>query len=271
MAKIKFENLKFEQIMKDYATIREKTIPEAVHLNARLLCVEFARRTQPFGNDQKVGEKAIARDLLGGKKRYGIFAPLTGFMAANAEQYSSGNIRLFVKKDGTVYGTDTAHFMTGATASNLRQIHKGAFQNGTMSSAGSGTRDIGRWKFINKYFVPGGTLDDYVKSQMAKSGLAKSGWAACANQLKKVISGSMTRGIPQWVTRHLSDYNLGNVEDRTGNISSPTVVITNNCKYADKVLRESEQLQGQSIVGAKMKRQMETILKKRQLKLQEAV
>ncbi len=256
--------------MKDYATIREKTIPEAVHLNARLLCVEFARRTQPFGNDQKVGEKAIARDLLGGKKRYGLFAPLTGFMAANAEEYSTGNVRLFVKKDGTVYGTDKAHFLTGASDSTMRQIHKSAFQNGKISSAGSRSRDIGRWKFIDKYFVPGGTLDEYVKSQQAKSGLAKSGWAACANQLKKVIPGSMTRGIPKWVTRHLSDYNLGNVEDRTGNLFSPTVVLTNKCKYADKVLRESEQLQGQSIVGAKMKRQMETILKKRQLKLQEA-
>ena len=270
MAKFKFENLKFEQIMKDYATIRETTIPDAVHLNARLLCVEFARRTQPFGNDQKVGEKAIARDLLGGKKRYGIFAPLTGFMAANAEHYSTGNVRLFVKKDGTVYGTDKAHFLTDATASTLRQIHKGAFQNGAMSSAGSRTRDIGRWKFIDKYFVQSGTLDDYVKSQMAKSGLAKSGWAACANQLKKVISGSMTRGIPKWVTRHLSDYNLGKVEDRTGNVFAPTVVLTNTCKYADKVLTTMEQLNGMAIVAQKMKRQMETILKKRQLKLQEA-
>ena len=270
MAKIKFENLKFQQIMKDYATIREKTIPEAVHLNARLLCVEFARRTQPFGNDQKAGEKAIARDLLGGKKRYGIFSTLTDFVASNYEKYKTGNIRLFVKKDGTVYGTDTAHFLDGATASTLRQIHKVAFQNGTMSSAGSRSRNIGRWKFIDKYFVPDSTLADYVKSQQAKSGLAKSGWAACANQLKKVVSGSMTRDIPGWVTRHLGDYNFGRVEDRTGNIFAPTVVLTNTCRYADKVLRESEQLQGQSIVGAKMKRQMETILKKRQLKLLEA-
>lgn len=270
MAKIKLENLKFEQIMKDYAEIRETTIPDAVHMNARLLCVEFARRTQPFGTESKDGEKAIARDLLGGKKRYGLFAPITGFMAANAKEYSTGNIRLFVKKDGTVYGTDRAHFLTDASASTLRQIHKGAFQNGKMSSAGSRTRDIGRWKFIDKYLVPGAALEDYVKSQQAKSGMAKSGWAACAKQLKKVVSGSMTRGIPKWVTRHLGDYSFGTVEDRTGNLFSPTVVLTNTCRYADKVLRETEKLQGLSIVAGKMKKQMETILKKRQLKLQEA-
>jgi hypothetical protein len=270
MPKIKFENLKFEQIMKDYATIRETTIPDAVHMNARLLCVEFARRTQPFGTETRDGEKAIARDLLGGKKRYGIFSTLTAFVASNYERYKTGNIRLFVKKDGTVYGTDTAHFLDGATAATLRQIHKGAFQNGRMSSAGSGTRNIGRWKFVDKYFVPDSTLSDYVKSQQAKSGMAKSGWAACAKQLKKVVSGSMTRGIPKWVTRHLGDYNFGTVEDRTGNIFSPTVVLTNTCRYADKVLRETEKLQGLSIVAGKMKKQMETILKKRKLKLQEA-
>jgi len=64
MAKFKFESLKFEQIMKDYAEIREVTIPDAVMLNARLLCVELARRTQPFGADDKAkltGEKAITR------------------------------------------------------------------------------------------------------------------------------------------------------------------------------------------------------------------
>ena len=270
MPKIKFENLKFEQIMKDYATILETTIPDAVHMNARLLCVEFARRTQPFGKDDKVGKAAIARDLLGGKKRYGIFSTLTAFVASNYERYKTGNIRLFVKKDGTVYGTDTAHFLDGATAATLRQIHKGAFQNGKMSSAGSGTRNIGRWKFVDKYFVPDNTLSDYVKSQQAKSGMAKSGWAACAKQLKKVGSGSMTRDIPGWVTRHLGDYNFGTVEDRTGNIFSPTVVLTNTCKYADKVLRETEKLQGLSIVAGKMKKQMERILKHRQTKLQEA-
>jgi hypothetical protein len=80
----------------------------------------------------------------------------------------------------------------------------------------------------------------------------------------------MTRGIPRWVTRHLGDYGLGEVRDNTSNISAPTVFLTNTCKYADKVLRETEKLQGLSIVAGKMKKQMETILKKRKLKLQEA-
>ena len=63
MAKFKFESVKFEQIMKDYATIREVTIPDAVMLNARLLCVELARRTQPFGENSTAGTIRVKNDI----------------------------------------------------------------------------------------------------------------------------------------------------------------------------------------------------------------
>jgi len=262
---IKFENLKFAEIMKDYATILEVTIPEAVRINARLLAVEFSRRTQPFGFDDKShkqGQGAIARDILGGKKRYGLFAPITDFMAQNAEENSTGTIRLFANKKGEVYGSDTAHFLTGATPTTIRGIHKDAFKNGRMSSAGTSDRKIGRWVFINKYFVPKSPLDDFVASQQAKVGLAKSGWAQCAKSIKN------TRGIPSWVTKQLSDRALGNVEDRTAN-KAPTMVITNTCRYASDVLPTTQQLEGQNIVAGKMKKQMTKILKYRQKQIQE--
>ena len=280
MPKFKLTNLKFEKIMKDYATIRETTIPDAVHMNARLLCVELARRTQPFGDKkggEKVGEKAITRDLLGrgggskGKNRAGVFAPLTPFMQEHALfNNTSDNIRLFARKDGTVYGTDRAHFMPDASISTMRGIHKSNFVNGRMSAAGGDTRDIGRWKFINRYFVMPDTLKDYIASQHAKVGIAKSGWAYCATHLKKVVAGDMTKGIPGWVTRHIGDHGNGRVTDNTGNLDHPHVILTNTSKYADAVLRPSEQLMAMSVVAEKMKNQMARILKGRITKLQEA-
>ena len=275
MPKFKLTSLKFEKIMADYAKIREVTIPDAVHANARLLCVELARRTQPFGAETggaKVGEKAITRDLLGrGGSRAGIFAPISGAIEAGFRfSKTTSNVRLFVKKDGTVYGTDKSLFRPDASVGDMAAFHRGKFVNGKMSSAGSRTRDIGRWKFIEKMFVSGGTLDEFMKAQFARVGIAKSGWASCANQLRRVVSGSMTRGIPGWVTRHLGDYSFGRVEDRTFNLKNPTVVLTNSCKYADKVLRPSEQIMALSVVAEKMKNQMAMILKKRITKLQEA-
>ena len=260
--------------MKDYATILETTIPDAVHSNARLLCVEFARRTQPFGATEQAknnGEAAIKRDLLGGKKRAGIFAPVSpaieeGFRFSK----SSDNVRLFAKKNGEVYGTEKRLFRPDASASTLRSFHKQYFVKGKMSSAGSRDRKIGRWIFLDRMFVDPSTLSDYVASVQKRVGIAKSGWASCAKQLRSVVSGSMTRGIPRWVTRHLGDYNLGNVEDRTKNKNSPTVVLTNTCKYADAVLPMSEAIQGMNIVSSKMKKQMARILKYKETKLKEA-
>ena len=267
---VKVETLAFEKLLKDYAEIRETTIPKAVAMNARLLCVELARRTQPFGTEDKTGRAAVARDILGGKKRYGLFAPITSFMEANAKEYGSGNIRLFAKKDGTVYGTDRAHFLTSATTATLRSIHKQSFKNGNMSSAGSSTRDIGRWKFIDKYFVPEKALKEFVALQQAKVGIAKSGWAACAKQLPKIVSGALTRGIPRWVTNKLGDFSFGRVEDRTGNIFNPTIVLTNSLPWADKVISPVEQLNAAQIVARKMKTQMARILKSRTTTLAEA-
>jgi hypothetical protein len=269
-ATIQIESTGLEDMFRFYGEVKGKSLPDTLRIHARLLCVELARRTQPFGTDDKVGKAAVARDLLGGKKRYGLFAPITDFLAENSEPYGSGNIRLFVKKDGTVYGTDKAHFRQFATLGSMRAIHKKAYQNGRMSSAGSGTRDIGRWKFIDKYFVPASTLNEYVALQQAKVGLAKSGWAACAKKIKKTTSGSATRGIPRWVTRHLGDYDFGIVEDNADDLKNPRIKLTNTIKYADKVCRESERDVAVVTVVQKMIKQLGNMLRYERKQLQKA-
>ena len=269
-ASITIEKTGMEEFFRFYAAVREKTMPEALRINARLLCVELARRTQPFGKDdasKKAGESAVARDLLGGKKRYGLFAPLTDFMQQNAEANSTGTIRLFAKKDGTVYGTDQAHFLNGASASTLRGIHKKSFSNGRMSSAGTSDRRTGRWVFINKYFVPGEVLNDYLASVKAKVGIAKSGWAACAKKIQSTTKGSATRGIPRWVTRHLGDYGLGIVQDNADNAENPSITLTNTAKHASATCRESERNVAVVIVKQNMIKQVMRMLKYERKKL----
>jgi hypothetical protein len=279
-ATIQIESTGLEEMFRFYGAVKQKTLPDTLRIHARLLCVELARRTQPFGDKsggEKIGEKAISRDLLGrgggskGKNRAGIFAPLTPFMQEHALfNNTSENIRLFARKDGTVYGTDRAHFMPDASTSTLRGIHKSNFVNGRMSAAGGDTRDIGRWKFINQYFVMPDTLKDYIAMQHAKVGLAKSGWAWCAKQLKNPVKGSATRGIPKWVTRHLGDYGLGRVEDNADDQANPRITLTNTSKYADKVCRESERDAAVVIVVQKMIKQLANILRYERKQLQKA-
>ena len=96
-------------------------------------------------------------------------------------------------------------------------------------------------------------------------GFAKAGWAECALQLKKVIGRSQTYDFEKWWLRNKPG--TGSVVDNTGNAKSPTVTLTNSFHWADQVLRLTEQLNGMAFVAQKMKKQIEIILKKRQLKL----
>jgi hypothetical protein len=279
-ATIQIESTGLEEMFRFYGAVKQKTLPDTLRIHARLLCVELARRTQPFGDKsggEKIGEKAITKDIFGGRRssgkgkgRAGLFAPISDFMAANAEEYPSGNIRLFVKKDGTVYGTDRAHFLPGAGVSDIASIHRANFVNGRMSAAGGDTRDIGRWKFINKYYVPKSSLDAFVATRFARVGLAKSGWAWCAKQLKNPVKGSATRGIPKWVTRHLGDYGLGQVQDNAEDRNNPRITLTNTAKYADKVCRKSERDVAVVIVVQKMVKQLANILRYERKQLKKA-
>jgi hypothetical protein len=275
MPAMKFESKGLKNILGQYAELREQTIPDAVVAASRLLCVELARRTQPFGDKdeaKKNGEKAITRDLLGrgggGSVRAGLFSghdftPDMGF-----EWYATGpHVRLFISKDGYAYGTDKSYFKESVSPSEMRSFHKSKFVNGKMSSAGGRDRSIGRWKFIEKWFVPREALNDYVDSQILKVGWAKAAWAACARELRKVTSGSATRGIPSWVTRH--DSPNSDVVDNSRNLSNPSVTLINATKYASQVLPANEVNNGKAIVVSKMINQMKNILKKRKKDLTE--
>ena len=278
MAKFKFESVKFKQIMADYATIREVTIPDAVSLNARLLCVELARRTQPFGADDKAkltGEKAITRDLVGGRsssavhsrRRIGIFGIIGDAMNIKAgfAWYKTGkSVRLFVGKDGYAYGTEKSYFRPDASQTDMRSFHKKFFVNGKMSSAGSRDRSIGRWKFLDKMFVSEDAMNSYKETVLKKVGIAKAGWASCALKLKKVNKGSLIAGFPKWVTRHTGDFDNGRVQDMTSDLKNPRVEVTNKTPWADKVIPESQKEFAKAVIVTKMKKQMEAILKKRQ-------
>jgi hypothetical protein len=280
-ASIEIESTGLEDMFRFYGAVKQKTLPDTLRIHARLLCVELARRTQPFGDKsggEKIGEKAITKDIFGGRRssgkgkgRAGLFAHITPRQEAYAENFSNSDyITVHATKDGTVYGIDRAHFLPAAGVSDIASIHRANFVNGRMSAAGGDTLNIGRWKFINKYFVPKSELAAFVATRFARVGLAKSGWAWCAKLLKNPVKGSATRGIPKWVTRHLGDYGLGHVEDNADDQTNPRIKLTNTTKYADKVCRESERDVAVVIVVQKMIKQLGNMLRYERKQLQKA-
>ena len=265
--KFQFDKTPFEKILDEYAKITMRSIPDAVAASARLLCVELAKRTQPFGDKETaraVGEKAITRDLRGGsltsRKRVGLFGIADFTDEEGFAWYATGpNVRLFITKEGRVYGTDKSYFKPNVSQGEMRKFHKSKFRNGRMSAAGASTRDVGRWKFIEKWFVDKNSLDQYVDSQLKKVGWAKAGWASCAREIRRVTKGSATRGIPRFVTRHDSPYS--DVIDNTNDTKNPRVTLINSTPYIRQVLSPSSIEAAKGAVITRMMKQMQNIIR----------
>jgi hypothetical protein len=144
------------------------------------------------------GKSMIAADLLGGGSRNkhqrsgGIFAPMPRSIIEGAVAVHGDSIqRLWTRKDGTPFGVEHDLFRPDATESDMRAHHKRYFKNGRFTRAGGATKDIGRWKFIDKMVIPEETFAAYLKEQQAKVGYLLSGWRVAANKLGVAI--------PAWV------------------------------------------------------------------------
>lgn len=175
---------------------------------------------------QRRGERAINTDLRGGRRsagtaRGGIMMPLADSLIDSALRtglYQSNNVRLFVKKDGTVYGTETANFRPDATTGTLHDHHQRYFKNGRMTSAGGRDRTIGRWKFVDKLVVRQSVYKAYLKEVYAKVGGLCAGFNAAA----RVLGVS----VPAWIRRH-------------GEMWSTVAVMTSSTRWVVKITNKS--------------------------------
>jgi len=265
MAKFKFESVKFEQIMADYATIREVTIPDAVSLNARLLCVELARRTQPFGEEQTSGTIRVKNDI-------GKIIKNTEQLDAYADRVGSQRIKARLKaliKSGRFDIVETIlrnigflNKWTGMEvigASKMKSVHNEARNKTTGRTKSRGS----------KLFIASvSEQETYISEVQKRVGISKGGWADCATQLKKVNKGGLLAGFPTWVKKAMKS-GSGKVQDMTSDIKNPRVYLTNNVPWADNVIPESQQAGAIAVVVVKMRNQMNMILKKRQKTLVE--
>jgi len=144
------------------------------------------------------GRNAILRDLTGGKSRVGVFNILSDGLIDHAIETGihSNSVRLFVKKDGSVYGCERANFKPDASNEELYDHHRRYFKRGRMSQAGITTRDIGRWKFIDKLVIRKSAFERYLNYVYEKIGILAGGWAGAAKKLKV--------RLPKEVNRHAS-------------------------------------------------------------------
>ena len=138
------------------------------------------------------GQGKMRADLIGGgsgrgKRRAGVFVVLSDSLVDSAietDTFQSENVRLWTRRDGTVYGTQRSFFRPDASISEMRAHHKEYFKNGQMSRAGTYTRDIGRWKWIDQMIIRASTWERYWKHIAPRVGYYAGGWGPGARALK---------------------------------------------------------------------------------------
>lgn len=227
----------------------KKGLGEAMHEEMGLLCLALIKYTQPFGTGAKakqMGQSAIKGDLTGHRARQlksgggggqgegygGVFFIIPDKYADSAVFDQKQNVmRMFVKKTGEVYGCDTSLWKVYASNSELYAHHQSLRKpDGSVTQAGYGTRDIGRWKFVDKWVVTNSQFQGYLAFIYPRVGFAKAGWSTCARKL-----GRSNEDVPAWIKNHDAP---GSVIDNTKK-ESPSITIINEVNYTGRVLSES--------------------------------
>ena len=212
--------------------------------HARLLAQNLAFNMAPYGlskASQKMGENTIRGDIVGrvrvGDEKTTNRRPL--FFVINEPQVRknfkaspNGVQKLFVTKDGRVYGVEETFFKPNASIDEMRAHHKKYFKNGRRTRAGGRDRDIGRWRFIDKMTIGKDALNKYLKWIFQRVGLSKAGWVKAGS-----VFGKVTK-IPAWVSRHLPNAR-GSGKMRKIGPNSFAITLTNHIPWSDRIMGKS--------------------------------
>jgi hypothetical protein len=209
------------------------SIEEELERAGRLISVSLATSAQPRGLDgaRAKGEGATAGDI----RR--CYATASNVFETFPDDRQAARFWRAIK---------TGNF---GLAQSIMHVHCPKFANKEIKpfDGGAGHRGVrnNRGRVSKKQeplFVvqTPRNLSAYIKSEVARVGKGKGGWAACA----KILGG--TRGIPQWVTRHAGKIAGGFVgKNYSGNIK--TVRLENQVSYAQNLLTPGDKAQAVKI------------------------
>jgi hypothetical protein len=282
--------------MREYANIVGKDIQIELRRHARLACVELANTTQPFGDEKgrAKGEKAVEVDIskvFYTPTPYGGFVTQLSEMAHKSHAYrASKSNRGFDADSATLKFTDRINGY--AASGNMKALERlannfkwqgieGDFYPQAHWNARTGRRAKVPKRAGNMTLVMKrqSQLDAYIERMKKKVGMTKAGWAVCADKMPETnIKGSMTRGIPQWVTRNkkhrvpaASSVDASSTFTDTRN---PSVKMTNAVPWTSDNLSPAQAIAAMQIARHKFVKMMNTQIKyvlRQQAKLSGAV
>lgn len=185
------------------ATLRytAKPIEEEARAQVKGIMKEVLKYTPPrTGNSasqaQKRAQAKMESQLTGGKGRVGIFSVLPDSLIATAtreDDYSTDVTRLWLTKDGRVYGVQNRYFRPDASTSEMREHHRKHFSRGRIKQKGVYRRTEGRWVFNDIMTVRESTFRRYLREQQRKIFFYAAGFAPGLRSLGMPVPRGMSR------------------------------------------------------------------------------
>jgi hypothetical protein len=225
-------------------------IPKALRFQGRHLAKKTMDFTPPRTHAQ--GKKAVVRDI----ER--LFLGLRTEVEEARWQSVGGTqvVRLFSTKDGRAYGADRALFRPGASYEEMAEHHQQYRDyRGRVTRAGTYTRDIGRWRFIDKMVVREADLKEFITDKQRLVGRAKGGWAAAVIGL----GGKAPQYAAKWAV-------MGRLVDRASNPVNAYILMRNQSEWGrgrdtDRVLTNAIQSRRKAILKGIEKAQADALRK----------
>jgi hypothetical protein len=256
---------------------RDKGLAAGLRREARLVAVNMAFQTQPFGGSKAMttggtsgkeqGEGAVARDI-----RKVIKTPSDVHHEIEMQSLSAAKGFSYLMKNGRYL--EAEQMLNRLNIPKLMQAKVGPM-NATIHQAAR--KPIPARPRISKTQKPLlitsqiNELKAYVKEVQKKVGIAKAGWASCAQQLggtggRMAAAGGQQQAVPAWVKRHVGKRASGTVVDQADKIINGRVLLINHVPWVSKCLTDTEAQRALDIQREKMLRRLGYVLEAEALK-----
>lgn len=252
----KVDDKKLRDAMLKYAVAKKKSFLETLIQGSRILAVNLAYQTQPFGDNdagKQAGEGSVATEIQRVYKTpsWTFFQIKTSGPPPSAKRKTSNShqaARAFIYYVKRKMHDKATKLLNDLQIQGLFDTRVDGFDKGRRHRyARFGVRKkVSRNQFPELIVSNPLKLRSYITEIQKRVGTAKAGWASCAQQL-----GGM-RGIPGWVARHARVGLLGTVDDASFMESKPYIRITNNVPWVDKCLNQTQMQRAFDIASYKM-------------------
>ena len=210
--KVTIDTKKVGKALNLWSKLNKQEQVRELRKSGRVLAFRLTNVTAPFGMDQKAkkqGDGAVSKDIQE------ITKPLNKYWMGEAVRMKALDPasfkRRFTTKDGRVWLEEEDMILNSTTIKRFHQSMRSK-SSGRTSRAGEYTRDIGRTRAANRGIL--------LNTQQQKLGIAKAGWAQCAQTLGGTTAPqkSKVKSIQKWVTNLISKYGRGTVQEGRGYI-----------------------------------------------------